>query len=390
MKWHVQYGFQQSHYDKCYLYLKRNGQFIKISFHVDDGMVAHKGKQMWEQYKIDVNKRFDIQFHPLEERKKFLGMNFHLDRSKGICLIDQSNLVDKMLVDFGMQDCSTKVSTPCVWPLPTDSDLPESPGQHSEFNMYSALGYLNQLQGGTKPEISVPLKRLSRYGAHYGEKHIELAKRMMRWCKRTRNVPLVLKYAKQPEIQIFTDASHASCPDTRRSITGVVVKISGNTIFWKCLNQSMVSHSSTESELIALDKGATIGIYVRWLVECMTGTKYGTMKVFVDNQSTIALSSNPVHPDRNLHFHARFFYIRDLVEGKHYVVLHTPSEDMVSDILCTYKSIANFNKLYAILVGVAHYELKDDGTYVWRMERGRWLQTASDQGGESKSQDSKE
>jgi hypothetical protein len=380
--WHVQYGFQRSHYDKCYLYLVKEDNFIKMSFHVDDGMLAYKGDELWLTYKKDVNQRFKIDFNKLEEKKKFLGSNFHLNRKRGLCLIDQEQLIDKMMTDFSMSDCNANASTPFIWPLPSDKDLPKKmTDEMKSFDMYKALGYLNHLQGGVKPEISCPLKRLSRYAAFYGEAHIKLAKHLMRWCKRTKQTPLVLKACDNPVIQIFTDASHASCPDTRRSITGVVIKVGGNTVFWKCLNQTLVSHSSTESELIALDKGATLGVYIRWLLECMVGKEQGTISIFVDNQSTIHLSSNPVHPDRNLHIHARYFYIRDLVEGRHYVIKHAPSEDMIADILCTYKSPANFARLYVLLLSNASYEEVEPSRYEWKLGDSSW-QSLTSKGGE--------
>ena len=336
-------------------------------------MLAYKGEELWQRYKQAINHRFKIDFSPMEERKKFLGANFHLDRENGICLIDQENLIDKMLADFGMTDCNDNVATPFVWPLPCDKDLPDQmTSEEKSFDMYKALGYLNYLQCGVKPEISCALKRLSRYATHYGEAHIKLAKHLMRWCKRSKKTPLVLKACKDPDIQIFTDASHASCPDTRRSITGVVVKVGGNTVFWKCLNQTLVSHSSTESELIALDKGATVGVYIRWLLEAMLGKPHVIITAFIDNESAMTLASNPVHPDRNLHIHARYFYIRDLVEGKHYILRHAPSKEMIADILCTFKSPSNFAWLYALLLNNARYEqIGDTHKFQWKFGGGR-------------------
>ncbi len=38
VKWHLEYGFNTIHYDKCYLVLNDDkGHFIKMSYHVDDG-----------------------------------------------------------------------------------------------------------------------------------------------------------------------------------------------------------------------------------------------------------------------------------------------------------------------------------------------------------------
>ena len=163
-----------------------------------------------------------------------------------------------MLTKFGFMDCNPNVRSPIIWPLPTEADCPQNREEEQEalsYDMESAIGFFNFLADGVHPEICGGLKRLSRFPRKHGKAHRALAKHMMRWCKKTRLTPLILKgIIGDPELQIFTDASHASCPDTRRSVIGVIFKLNGSTIYWKCHYQKIVSHSSTESELMALDK----------------------------------------------------------------------------------------------------------------------------------------
>ena len=109
--------------------------------------------------------------------------------------------------------------------------------------------------------------------------------------------------------------------------------------------------------------------------------KHGPITLFVDNKSAMSLAANPVHPDRNLHIHARFFYIRQLVEGKHYVIAHAPSYDMLADILCTFKSPDNFVRLYTLLMNNATYVQTADGVHEWKIGKGAWYRPAS-KGGE--------
>ena len=231
--------------------------------------------------------------------------------------------------------------------------------------MYCAVWHLNYLQQCSRPEISFPLKILSSFANKFGRRHIKWSRQIMRWLRCTKNVPLRFKASKSKDIQIFTDASHASIPDTRRSITGVVVKIGGNTVSWTCVYQSIVSHSSCESELMSLDKGATIGMFIRWLVEVMGGKLQDSVSIFVDNQSTINIATNPVQPGRNLHIDARYFYVRDCVLRKIYEIKHLRSKDQLSDILCTFKDTANFRQLLPILLGCAIIVRNKDGQYIW-------------------------
>ena len=171
--------------------------------------------------------------------------------------------------------------------------------------------------------------------------------------------------------QIFTDASHASCVDTRRSILSVMIKLGGMLVFWKNSFSSIVSHSSCESELFALDIGAATGQCLRYLIEAMDGPVQGTVQVFVDNQGTIDITSNPVQSGRNLHVHARYFYVRDLVYDNQLVIVHLPTHLQIADIGCSYKGPHNFHTLLKHTINTARIVHNDEGIPMWDvLDRG--------------------
>ena len=292
-----------------------------------------------------------------------------IDYEQQIAEIDQEDQVHKVLRVFGYEHCKPVASpipegrVPSGVDIPTDTD--ELQKLRESFDMYSFVGHLGYLQGCTRPELSFALKILSTRVREFGQKHIEFAHHVLRWLKGSAANPLTYRGGMVRRIQIFTDASHAGCPDTRRSITGVVIKLAGNTVFWAALWQKIVSHSSCESELMALDKGATVGQYVQWVTEAMGGPRQGTTSIFVDNRSTIDISCNPVQPGRNLHVHARYFYIRDLVRWEVYKLTHLPSEDQIADLMCTYKGPGNFRTLYSIMMNCAMVVLDHE-------EKPRW------------------
>lgn len=57
---------------------------------------------------------------------------------------------------------------------------------------------------------------------------------------------LTSKISKQ--LSIYCDADCATCPMTRRSVSGFVVKIGDSLILWKSKKQNIVSRSSAEAE----------------------------------------------------------------------------------------------------------------------------------------------
>ena len=134
---------------------------------------------------------------------------------------------------------------------------------------------------------------------------------------------------------------------------------------WRSAWQIIVSHSSTESELMALGKGATLGQYIKHLSGEMSFNIVGPITIFIDNQAAIDLSSSPIKTGRNLHMHARYFYIRDMVYHKEYVLIQLPTTEQISDVLVTYEGGPIFQKLYARIINCVFvfFDVSDNPTW---------------------------
>ena len=120
---------------------------------------------------------------------------------------------------------------------------------------------------------------------------------------------------------------------------------------------------------MALDKGATMGLFLRLLTEAMGGAIRTPVPIFVDNQGAISIANNPVGPHRNLHIHARYFYVRDLVEGHEYVIHYVSTKDRIADMLCTYKGSASFMRFFNLASRVAVLIRNKHGIWEWKTSR---------------------
>ena len=118
---------------------------------------------------------------------------------------------------------------------------------------------------------------------------------------------------------------------------------------------------------MALDLGATISEMCRWLSESMGGPVQGQIQIFVDNQGTISIASNPIQSGRNLHVHARFYYVRDLVYDDQVVIEKLPTELQIADIGCTFKGSFTFISLKHYLMNCARVIHDDNEIPFWEL-----------------------
>jgi hypothetical protein len=276
-----------------------------------------------------------------------------------------------MLATFGYDSKKTKpVKTPMANEVPTLKDVPTDAKElalaKAEFDFPSFVGHANWLQQGTRPGISLALKICSKYMRAWGKAHIAFAHHVLRWLACTAAMPLYLRSGYDLGIQIFTDASHASDPDTRRSIIGFVVKVAGNTVAWSAQFSRIVSHSSCESELMALDRGVTISQYVGWIIELL-GPRIlkDVTAIFIDSQSALDLSRNPIQPGRNLHIHARFFYVRDLLIAGAFALCKISSGNQIADVIVTFKGSDIYHYLLKLVMGCAKAVPNEKGEIEW-------------------------
>ena len=112
---------------------------------------------------------------------------------------------------------------------------------------------------------------------------------------------------------------------------------------------------------MALDVGATLGQYVKWICIAMGRAPDMPIPVCVDNSSAIDITSNPIQPGRNLHIHARYFYVRDFVVDQEYIIVKIGTDDQVADILVTFKDFPTFHRLRFLLLHCAYVTCGDEG-----------------------------
>lgn len=99
----------------------------------------------------------------------------------------------------------------------------------------------------------------------------------------------------------FSDADWATCPDTRRSVTGMCAYIGKSLVSWKYKKQDTVSRSRTEAEYRGMALATYELLLLQQLLTALWITVLSPAKLFCDSKSALHIATNPVFLERTKH-----------------------------------------------------------------------------------------
>lgn len=319
-KFMIENGFKRSKHDYC-LYVKEGSSPIFVILYVDDLLIVSPSNQLIENLKSALNKSFKMT--DCGSLKYFLGMEFVYD--KGSLRISQTKSIEKVLCRFGMETCN-----PSHTPMDKNCDL-----QRSDLKVNQPyrelIGCLMYLMLCTRPDICFVIGYLSRYQEYAGEEHWVAAKRVLRYLKGTLRDQLIYKKRNEPVLRAFADSDWASCKVDRKSVSGCVIQVYGNTVSWFSKKQQTVATSSSEAEYIALSSVVGDVIWVKGILQDLHEIDENyCAKVYEDNMGCIAMATTTENK-RVKHIDIRYHFTRDMVERKEIEIVKIPSEQQLAD-----------------------------------------------------------
>nr|GFB70706.1 ribonuclease H-like domain-containing protein [Tanacetum cinerariifolium] len=98
----------------------------------------------------------------------------------------------------------------------------------------------------------------------------------------------------KPSLEAFVDADWAKCIFTRKSETGLCVKLNGSLVSWKNEKQNTLSKSSAEAEYRAI---ASVTSEIVWILKILKELNWKHLlpvNLFCDSQAAIKIAVNPV------------------------------------------------------------------------------------------------
>jgi hypothetical protein len=324
----LQMGFKPSHSDPS-LYIGQSPTGSWLLVYVDDLLMACKDVGELSHFKSELKKHFPMK--DLGEVTTYLGMELVRDRKAKTISLTQEKYVGELVKKFGLQDVKT-AATPlqvnhglC---LPKEGE-PNIPNQE---RFPELLGGIMYLMVCTRPDIAHAVSVLSRFIApgRHGAEHWKAAIRLLSYLKGTASYALKLGGGGS-QLEGHSDSSWADDQMDRRSSQGYSFNLGSGVISWRATRSPAVALSTCEAELYAGTSAAQEAVWLKGLLKEL-GHEQEAPTLWCDNQSTVALTKDPLFSARSKHIEARYFFIRELVNAGKLQAKHIKGSENVADI----------------------------------------------------------
>lgn len=322
----TKFGMVQNKSDPC-VYADKNLNII-LCVYVDDFLILYNDNQKLNDLKYFLNNAFRMK--DMGAAKSMLGMQI-VPTENGV-EINQTAYTWEILHRFEMENCKP-VGTPRDMHQKLSAIGINDKTEINDVPYQQAIGCLLFLSKTTRPDICFAVHDLSRFNQRHTTEHWNAVKRIFRYLKGT--VDHKLRFAKGGELHAFTDADFASDDDSRKSVSGYVIKLANASISWSSKRQSIVAQSSTEAEYIAMSHAAK---EIIWTLQLMSQIMPDTTKIrcctlFCDNQSAMRWAEvNGYKPGRK-HIDIRYHYVAEQIKDGKLKLEYVSTNLMTADSL---------------------------------------------------------
>ena len=319
------FGFEKNPYQRCIFNKTMYGKQVTVRLYVDDLKISSEDRRGVDDvlsYLKRVYKNINVYD---DDNIDYLGMDFDYS-TEGVVKVSMKKIIEKVLEEIQVDGtCRTPASNELFLVDETSELLPKD----LKEKFHSVVALLLYLAKRARPDILTAISFLTTRVMNPTQQDWNKLLRIVKYLKGTIDLTLHLSASKDLTINSFIDASFATHPDMK-SHTGEMITLGGGAILCKSSKQKLVSRSSTEAELIALNDGLSDALWVKSFLE---GQGYKTNIVInQDNKSTIALAEKGESTTtRTRHINIRYFFIKEKIDNKEVKLVHMKTEDMLAD-----------------------------------------------------------
>ena len=291
-QWHEKFdrtltsaGFVINEADRCVYYRHGGSEDVILCLYVDDILIFGTSINVINEVKSFLSKCFDMK--DLGEADVILNIKLNKDES-GITL-SQSHYVEKILSRFGFMD-----SKPSPTPYDPSVTLRKNKKEPRDQLRYSQIiGSLMYLASAIRPDISFAVSKMSRFISNSGIDHWHALGRVMRYLRGTMSYGI--HYSGHPAmLEGYSDSNWISDVDELYATSGYVFTLGGGAVSWRSCKQTILTRSTMEAELTALETATAEAEWLRELLMDLPVVEkpLSTILVNCDNQTVIVKVNN--------------------------------------------------------------------------------------------------
>ncbi|KAJ4751619.1 Retroelement pol polyprotein-like [Rhynchospora pubera] len=318
------YGFVQSRADYSLFTWRKGNAFLAILVYVDDLVIAGNSESTIGAFKQYTSSVFHIK--DLGQLKYFLGIEIARGPS-GLFLCQRKYVLDILA------ECGLLGAKPTATPMEQNhrlaelvSDKLKDPEKYRR--LVGRLIYLTI----TRPELCYSVHVLAQFMQDPLQAHYDAALRVVRFLKGNPGQGILLRADGNLQINAYCDSDWASCPLTRRSLTGYFVMLGNSPISWKTKKQQTVSRSSAEAEYRSMANATSELLWLKSFLNSLDVNHSTPMKLFCDSQAALHIATNPVFHERTKHIELDCHFVRDQLRAGCIAAAYTRSSEQLADI----------------------------------------------------------
>ncbi len=317
-------GFKPTEIDPC-LWIHTQKK-IALVIHVDDMLIASSNDDFQWLLKAFAEKTLKINETSLDD---FLGMEV-IKTSSGYFL-SQTAYVNNILDKFGYTLQSKPSQTPMTEGTKIYPTFEKQVEPTKYRSMLNSASYLRK----TRYDILFCLKELARVQNSPTEAaHAQLDK-LFRYLRCSKHFGLHLQKPTAPiTLTVYSDASFAACPSTRKSCGGQLVMVNNSPLAADSKDQTIVTDSTTYAETYELTRSTKLLVTITNLWKCLGLDRYlskDLIPIYVDNTATIDLSFRTGMSKRSRHFEIKCWYFKQYL-NKLFRLKYIETKENLADI----------------------------------------------------------
>jgi hypothetical protein len=217
---------------------------------------------------------------------------------------------------------------PCDLPMEQNHQLPLAAGP-----VFDHLDRYRRLVGHLiyRPKLCYVFHTLAQFMQTPKEDHWNAPLRVIRYLKNHPSQGLVLSKDSDLRLTAYCDSDWATCPLTRRSITGYFImlgasrflgKLRNNQLFLGLLLKPNISMATTSCEIIWLKSlPKSLGVHHSM-----------PMRLFCDSQAPLHIAANHVCHERTKHIEVDCHFVQDQIQAGNIVTFHVRTHEHLANI----------------------------------------------------------